>query len=39
MSDVIETCMDKIPLISSPGYMDYVETDKETRIKALEYIN
>ncbi|MEN8247416.1 MAG: 1-deoxy-D-xylulose-5-phosphate reductoisomerase [Bacteroidota bacterium] len=39
MSNVIETCMAKIPLISSPGYNDYVETDKETRIKALEYIN
>jgi 1-deoxy-D-xylulose-5-phosphate reductoisomerase len=39
MSDVIETCMVKMPFISSPGYMDYVETDKETRIKALEYIN
>ena len=39
MSEVIETCLDKISLISSPNYEDYVETDKETRIRTLEYIN
>ena len=39
MSEVIETCIDKISLISSPNYEDYVETDKETRIRTLEYIN
>ena len=39
MSKVIETCIDKISLISSPNYEDYVETDKETRIRTLEYIN
>jgi 1-deoxy-D-xylulose-5-phosphate reductoisomerase len=39
MSDIIETCLTNIPLISNPEYEDYVETDKETRIKALEYIN
>jgi 1-deoxy-D-xylulose-5-phosphate reductoisomerase len=39
MSEVIETCINKISLISSPKYEDYVETDKETRIRTLEYIS
>lgn len=39
MSDIIETSIDKIPLIQSPSYEDYVETDYETRTKTLEYIN
>jgi len=39
MSEVIETCIDKISLIESPNYEDYVNTDKETRIRTLEYIN
>ncbi|RLD24105.1 MAG: 1-deoxy-D-xylulose-5-phosphate reductoisomerase [Bacteroidetes bacterium] len=39
MSDVIETSIEKISLISSPNYEDYVETDKETRIRTLELIN
>ena len=38
MSDVVENCLDKIPFLSSPNFEDYVETDNETRIKALEYI-
>jgi 1-deoxy-D-xylulose-5-phosphate reductoisomerase len=38
ISDVIETCMSKLPFIPSPEYNDYVSTDRETRIKALEYI-
>lgn len=38
MSDVVEECMEKVPYISSPTYEDYVLTDKETRIKALEFI-
>ena len=37
--DVIETCMAKLPFISSPGYEDFVQTDEETRIKALEIIS
>ncbi|MGI9542206.1 MAG: 1-deoxy-D-xylulose-5-phosphate reductoisomerase [Cyclobacteriaceae bacterium] len=37
--EVIETCMAKLPFISSPGYEDFVQTDEETRIKALEIIN
>ena len=39
MSDVLETCLSKIPYIQTPCYQDYVETDKETRIKAQEIIN
>ena len=38
MSDVVEACMAKIPYIAHPAYEDYVDTDKETRIKALELI-
>jgi 1-deoxy-D-xylulose-5-phosphate reductoisomerase len=39
MSDVVETCLAKASFISTPGYEDYVSTDKETRIKAKELIN
>ncbi len=39
ISEVIATCLSKIPYITSPRYEDYVETDKETRIKALEIIS
>ena len=39
MSEVVETCLSKIPYIQTPCYEDYVETDKETRIKAKEIIN
>ncbi len=38
MSDVVESCMKKMDYISSPSYEDYMNTDKETRIKALEII-
>jgi len=38
MSDLVEQCMQKIDFISAPTYEDYVNTDKETRIKALELI-
>jgi 1-deoxy-D-xylulose-5-phosphate reductoisomerase len=38
MSDVVERCMTKMAYIKNPSYEDYVETDKETRIKALELI-
>lgn len=37
MSDVVERCLEKIDYIRDPAYADYVETDKETRIKALEF--
>jgi 1-deoxy-D-xylulose-5-phosphate reductoisomerase len=39
MSDIVATCLSKMPYIQTPGYEDYVETDKETRIKAQEIIN
>jgi 1-deoxy-D-xylulose-5-phosphate reductoisomerase len=39
MSDVVEHCMDKIDYIKTPSYEDYVSTDKETRIIALEIAN
>ncbi|WP_323131632.1 1-deoxy-D-xylulose-5-phosphate reductoisomerase [Reichenbachiella carrageenanivorans] len=39
MSDVVASCLNKIPYISAPGFDDYVETDKETRILATELIN
>ena len=38
MSDVVETCMERVPFIPKPGYEDFVNTDKETRIKAREII-
>jgi 1-deoxy-D-xylulose-5-phosphate reductoisomerase len=38
MSTVVEQCLDKIAYIKAPAYEDYVHTDKETRIKALEMI-
>ncbi len=38
MSDVVEQCLSKIDYIGAPTYDDYVATDKETRIKALEWI-
>lgn len=39
MSEVVETCLAKVPFISTPNLEDYVNTDKETRIKAFEIIN
>jgi 1-deoxy-D-xylulose-5-phosphate reductoisomerase len=38
MSDIVEQCLAKIALIKSPSYEDYVNTDKETRIRAMELI-
>jgi 1-deoxy-D-xylulose-5-phosphate reductoisomerase len=38
MSDIVEQCLQKIDYIKSPTYEDYVVTDQETRIKALELI-
>ena len=38
MSDVVEQCLEKADYINNPVYDDYVNTDKETRIKALELI-
>ena len=39
MSEVVEECMAKISHIKSPTFEDYVSTDKETRVKAIEYIS
>jgi len=39
MTDVVEQCLNKIKHIEHPSLEDYVQTDKETRIKALELIN
>jgi len=39
MSDVVERCLAKMDYIASPVFEDYVNTDKETRIKAKELIN
>lgn len=38
MSDIVEQCLAKTEYIKSPSYEDYVNTDKETRIRALELI-
>src|SRR5690606_25076345 len=39
MPDIVEKCMQRMAFIKNPGYDDYVNTDKETRIRALELIN
>jgi 1-deoxy-D-xylulose-5-phosphate reductoisomerase len=39
MSEVIEKCLDKVEFVKTPSLEDYISTDKETRIKALEFIN
>jgi 1-deoxy-D-xylulose-5-phosphate reductoisomerase len=38
MSEIVEGCLEKIHYVESPTYEDYVNTDKETRIRALELI-
>lgn len=39
MSDIVEQCLSKMNYIANPAFEDYVNTDKETRIKAKELIN
>jgi 1-deoxy-D-xylulose-5-phosphate reductoisomerase len=39
MSHIIEQCMDLIPFIAEPSLDDYIRTDNETRIRALELIS
>lgn len=39
ISEVVEECLNNLPFILSPQYEDFVNTDKETRIKAKEIIN
>jgi 1-deoxy-D-xylulose-5-phosphate reductoisomerase len=36
MSDVVEHCMQTMAWMAKPGYDDYVQTDRETRIRARE---
>ncbi len=36
MSEVVERCLNKMNYVRSPVYEDYVNTDRETRIRALE---
>jgi 1-deoxy-D-xylulose-5-phosphate reductoisomerase len=38
MSHLVEQCLQKMDYIKSPSYDDYVHTDQETRIRALELI-
>ena len=38
MSDIIEQSMQKVSFIKKPNYSDYVATDAETRVLALEMI-
>src|ERR1035437_2722603 len=38
MSDVVEKCLQKVDFISNPSYVNYVETDTETRRFARELI-
>lgn len=39
MPDVVEKCMSELHFIPNPTLEDYVNTDKETRIRAYELIN
>jgi 1-deoxy-D-xylulose-5-phosphate reductoisomerase len=39
MSDIIESCMAKVPYIANPSYSDFVDTDKEARRLAIELVN
>ena len=38
MSEVVERCLAKMVYIANPTLEDYVSTDKETRIMAIEFI-
>ena len=38
MSDIVEQCLAKMDYIKEPVYEDYVNTDKEARIRAYELI-
>lgn len=38
MSDIVERCLSKMDYVTNPSYEDYVNTDKETRARALEMI-
>jgi 1-deoxy-D-xylulose-5-phosphate reductoisomerase len=34
----VEQCLEKMDYIERPSYEDYVYTDKETRIRAFEWL-
>jgi len=36
MSEIVEMCLSKMDFVSRPSYEDYVNTDRETRIRAQE---
>ncbi len=38
MSEIVEKCLTRMDYIKSPAYEDYVNTDKETRIRAYEFL-
>jgi 1-deoxy-D-xylulose-5-phosphate reductoisomerase len=38
ISAIVERCMEKMDYVANPSYDDYVQTDKKTRSKALEFI-
>ena len=38
MSEMVERCLSKMDYIRNPSFEDYVNTDRETRIKALELV-
>lgn len=37
ISELIESCMRKVSFVRNPEYSDYVQTDEETRKRALEW--
>ncbi len=39
MSNVVEKCLEKVSFVAKPVYSDYVETNKETRERAKEWVN
>jgi 1-deoxy-D-xylulose-5-phosphate reductoisomerase len=38
MSDIVEHCLAKMDYIGKPGYEDYVDTDRLTRVRAMEMV-
>ncbi|MEX1241278.1 MAG: 1-deoxy-D-xylulose-5-phosphate reductoisomerase [Cyclobacteriaceae bacterium] len=38
MSGIVEQCLNKMAYINNPSYDDYVETDRETRLRAFEIL-
>jgi len=38
MSEIVEKCLQSVPFVRAPNYEDYVNTDKEARIRANELV-